>query len=360
MLWKRTVVSSKGDSRRYQQFNKAPELISQAVFVKRTRGKKSPSSSHDLFSHLKVRKNPPLPFIHSGTHRASVMAPASTIESTFDLTSHFEEAAALYEDSSDGMKEAASHLLTVGPPLTADSVILDNAAGPGIVTGTILRLPQFIAAWGSSDQLPRIHATDYSPAMIRALEARARREGWPEGVVKTDVMDSMDLGKFPDNLFTHAYMAAAIFMIPDPVRAVAEMKRTLKPGGVSLVTSFEKQGFLEIFQNAQKAVRPDAPVWDGPLPAEWLTEGKLRTVMEGGGFEKANVEIQRFTTWSRGRDWSQPGMHLLREAFTTSITNGWSEEDRASFVNKLGEDLASEQVRSKRFVMKLFVAHATK
>ena len=336
----------------------APELVSQARLRQAQNLRRHFSSPHIRL------KTPHYSSIHSGTTArrvASLMAPASTIlEPSFDLCSHFEEAAASYEGSSGVMKAAASHLLTIGPPLTARSVILDNAAGPGIVTGEILRLPQFITAWGSPNRLPRIHATDYSPAMIRALEARARRENWPEDVVKADVMDSMDLGQFPDNVFTHAYMVAAIFIVADPVKAVAEMKRTLNPGGVVLVTSFERQGFLEIFQNAQKAVRPDTPVWNGPLPVEWLTEGKLRSVMESGGFERATVEIQRFAVWADGRDWSQPGMNLLTEAFTRLITNGWSNEDRTNFVKKLGEDLASEQVKGKPFEMKGFVALATK
>lgn len=74
--------------------------------------------------------------------------------------------------------------------------------------------------------------------------------------------------------------------MPDPIKAVAEMKRTLQPGGTALVTSFEKQEFLEIFHQVQQAVRPDVELWKGPLPAEWLTEGKLREVMVGGGFEE--------------------------------------------------------------------------
>lgn len=288
------------------------------------------------------------------------MPSTSSSQFAFEPSLHFEKVAASYEETSAAMKDTARQLLSLGPPLTAESVVLDNASGPGIVTGEILRLPQFAAARDDVTLLPRIHATDYMPAMISALKARAQREGWPEDVVKADVMDSMDLSKFPDNIFTHAYMAAAIFFIPNPAKAVAEMKRTLKPGGAALVTSFERQGFVEIFQNAQKVIRPNAPLWEGPLSVEWLTEGKLRSVMEGGGFERGKVEIRRFSSWSHGMDWSKPGTTLLKETFTRSITDGWGDEDRARFEKKLDEDLASEKVKSQRFEMKGFVAIATK
>ncbi len=273
----------------------------------------------------------------------------------FDISSHFEKVASTYEHTSTVMKEIAGELLNLSPTLTSDSVVLDNAAGPGIVTGEILQLPQF-----KEGNHPIIHATDISPAMIRALEARAVRESWPKDAVKGQVMDSMDLSPFPDNMFTHTYMAAAIFIVPEPLKAIAEIKRTLKPGGVALVTSFEKQGFIEVFQDVQKAIRPDLPIWNGPMPEEWLKEGKLRAVMEGGGFEGDKVEIQRFGTWMKGDQWSTPGMILLIEAFTKSVTNGWSEEERARFEEKLREDMGSERVKSKSYEMKGFVAVARK
>lgn len=173
-------------------------------------------------------------------------------------------------------------------------------------------------------------------------------------------MDSTDLSGLADNTFTHTYMAAAIFIVPDPAKAIVEIKRTLQPGGVALVTSFEKQSFLEVFQDVQKAIRPDAPMWKGPLPVEWLTEGKLRAVMEGGGFESDKVNIQRYSFWAKGEEWCKPAAVLLREAFTRSITNGWSEEERGRFEVKLGEDLESERVRTQRYEMKGFVAVARK
>jgi len=202
-----------------------------------------------------------LSLINMASSTQSTTSPLS--KTPFDPSSHFEKVASTYEDTSTAMNEMASHLLTLSPPLTPNSVIHDNAAGPGIITGGILRLPQF-----SQGSFPTIHATDYSPAMIRALEARAVRDGWPNSVVKAQVMNSMDLSTFADNTFTHTYMAAAIFLIPDPTQAIAEIKRTLRPGGVGLVTSFEKHGFVQVFQDAQKAIRPDAPAWEGPLPAE--------------------------------------------------------------------------------------------
>lgn len=180
---------------------------------------------------------------------------------TFDMSSHFDRAASNYDATSAVMKDVAAHLIALSPPLTSSSVIHDNAAGPGIVTGEILSLPQF-----TNGKPPTIHATDYSTAMIRALHDRAKREGWPPSALHAQAMDSMDLSAFAANTFTHTYMAAAIFLIPDPVKAIREIHRTLALNGVALVTTFEKQGFISIFQGVQRAIRPDAPLWNGPCP----------------------------------------------------------------------------------------------
>ena len=323
------------------------------------------SSFHLSLPHLRIDTYscyPHRPSHLSSTNRPLKMAqpsqPTLTKGSTFDASAHFEKAASTYEDNFSVMTEIASHLLSLSPPITPSSVIHDNAAGPGVVAGEILRLPQFTEVAGA--KYPTIHATDFSPAMIQALEARAAREGWPDGVVKAQTMDSMDLVGLADDTFTHSYMASAIFLVPDPARTMAEIRRTLRPGGVALVTTFERQGFNELFRDVQRAVRPHAPSWKGLIPEEWLTEKKLRAVAESGGFEAAKVEIRRYSTWMAGEVWSKPGLASLKEVFTKSITNGWSDEDRASFERKLREHVESEKVKGTRYEVKIFVALATK
>lgn len=267
----------------------------------------------------------------------------------------FDRSSLTYEQTASIMIQMAKHLLTLTPPLDSSSVIHDNASGPGTVTAEILSLPQFARA-----PPPKIYPTDFSPGMIRALNTRAKREKWPSNAIFPQVMDAMDLGHFPSNFFTHSYLAAAIFIIPDPIRAISEIKRTLRPGGYALVTSFEKQGFISIFQNVQKAVRPDAPEWKGPMPQEWLTEQKLRDVMVGGGFSPAKLQIERHNVWMGGDDWLKPAMEIGLNLFITSITNGWSEEDKAKFEKRLRSELRSDRVQNSSTEMKMFIAVARK
>jgi len=73
----------------------------------------------------------------------------------------------------------------------------------------------------------KLTAVDLTPAMLARLSRRASRLGLE---VETRVMDGERL-EFPDASF-HAVVAHLVLeVIPDPVRAIREMARVLKPGG---------------------------------------------------------------------------------------------------------------------------------
>ena len=116
--------------------------------------------------------------------------------------------------------------------------ILDNAYGPGIVTGEIRKnLPP--------SNIPQIHAVDFSPRMIDELRHKAEFEKWTH--VNAAVMDAENL-TFEDDKFSHSITNFGIFLFLDPVKAAAEIYRTLQPGDVAVVTSWSKLGWLDLLQ----------------------------------------------------------------------------------------------------------------
>jgi hypothetical protein len=59
---------------------------------------------------------------------------------SYDITQHFEKAAANYEkDTGISMRNFAQKAISLTPPITSPAVVLDNASGPGTVTGEILK-----------------------------------------------------------------------------------------------------------------------------------------------------------------------------------------------------------------------------
>jgi len=87
-------------------------------------------------------------------------------------------------------------------------------------------------------------ATDYSEKML----ARAGRKPWPD-TVRLEQADATAL-KYPDGSFDAVIIANALHIMPDPLAALAQIRRVLKPGGKLIAPTFvrqggTKEGFLE-------------------------------------------------------------------------------------------------------------------
>ena len=88
--------------------------------------------------------------------------------------------------------------------------------------------------------------------------------------VDTKELDSEDLSSIPDNYFTHSTNNFSIFAFAHPGNAVREMYRTLRTGGLALVTCWRRFAPMFIVHAAQKKIRP------GPATYAYTKSGVLR------------------------------------------------------------------------------------
>jgi SAM-dependent methyltransferase len=79
----------------------------------------------------------------------------------------------------------------------------------------------------------RLIAVDIQPKMIAQVKARVREAGL--GNVETHVRSAYDL-PVEDRSVDRAFLITVLPEIPDPARALAELRRVLKPGGVLSIT----------------------------------------------------------------------------------------------------------------------------
>jgi len=84
---------------------------------------------------------------------------------------HYEANAHNYESINGFKKDIVRQLLKLCRRIDVNAVILDNACGPGIVTGEIQKM-------FTSSNMPQFHAVDFSPNMINELNQRAKAEEW--------------------------------------------------------------------------------------------------------------------------------------------------------------------------------------
>ncbi len=106
------------------------------------------------------------------------------------------------------------------PEIVEGKDVLEIATGPGI-------LAKHIAPATKS-----MLATDYSDGMI----AEAKKGDRPDNL-RFEVADAMAL-PYKDNSFDAVLIANALHIVPDPVKALSEIDRVLRPDGVLIAPNF--------------------------------------------------------------------------------------------------------------------------
>lgn len=99
-------------------------------------------------------------------------------------------------------------------------IVLELATGTGLIAKNV------------ADAAKRVIATDYAPKMI----AQAKKGSVPTNV-KFTVMDACNI-KFEDNSFDVVIISNALHVMPNPEKALTEIKRVLKPEGVLIAPTY--------------------------------------------------------------------------------------------------------------------------
>ncbi|KAL4772068.1 S-adenosyl-L-methionine-dependent methyltransferase [Aspergillus nidulans var. acristatus] len=292
-----------------------------------------------------------------------------------DAVKLYNDASALYDKhSGDTTRSVARFMLSLpssptssqfeGSDTENEAIILDNACGTGALTFELL-----LACPRNIKKMIEIHATDIAPSMITTLltkRATEYKDIHSEIQLHATPMDSQNLS-FLDNTFTHIYMNFGIFFLPDPVRGVEEIYRTLKPGGHVYISTWKDLGYLETLREAQRVILSDSAdtgergVFFSQLyPEEWFTESKLRNTLIAGGFNESRTEILRTKTRITGMD-----VEGLIETFLVPYSKrmddaGWTAGERERLRAVIRGLLTEEQKNSASVEMEAFVGVAMK
>lgn len=147
----------------------------------------------------------------------------------------------------------------------------------------------------------RAAAVDHSPDMVR-LAREANREAVAEG--RLEVLEaSADRLPFPDATFSCATMAGVLGFLPDPVAALTEVRRVLRPGGrfVCPGTDPELRG------------TPAAPE---PMASRlrFYEDADLEALGRDGGFEEVEVVRRDLESHARAVGIPDEALPLFRLA----------------------------------------------
>jgi ubiquinone/menaquinone biosynthesis C-methylase UbiE len=223
-------------------------------------------------------------------------------------------------------------------PIGPDSVIHDTAAGPGIAAAALVaRLHE--------DQLPKeMLVSDIVPVMVMA--ANESLVNSPLRKVECKELDSQDLKGVRNDYFTHSIDNFSIFTFVRPVDAIRETYRTLRPGGLAVVTCWRRFAPMHIVHATQRKIQPDLPGGFMPTPSpEFYEEGVLQRVVEQGGFHGPKIDMfdQELVVADEKQIagltelMSGPMMAKAREGYTPEQEARWAETVKESVQEEIAQ-----------------------
>lgn len=109
--------------------------------------------------------------------------------------------------------------------------ILEIATGTGII------------ALGLADRIWSIEAVDLSPDMLAVAKKKAHRLGVSN--VEFSIQDACNL-KYASSSFDSVIIANTLHIIPEPEKAMEEIKRVLKPEGRLIAPTFMHSGSIKV------------------------------------------------------------------------------------------------------------------
>jgi len=149
----------------------------------------------------------------------------------------------------------------MGDVLSSDMDVLEVATGTGLI------------ALGIAPFVKSVEATDFSPKMIEAAKKKNIRPN-----VRFSVEDATAL-PFPDAAFDAAIISNALHVMPEPEKALTNIRRVLKPNGLLIAPNYS-HGHIK-----QSAWDRNARFlkWIGfETYAKWTPEAYVRFIAENG------------------------------------------------------------------------------
>ena len=220
----------------------------------------------------------------------------------------------------------AKVLLEVVPPRTGDAVV-DVATGPG----TVAR--QAALRVGPSG---RVTGVDLSAAMLAVA-----REFAPEaGAAAIEYVESTaTVLPLPDAAFDAAYCQQGLQHMGDPVVALREMLRVLKPGGVLGVALWTQSPFGLFREVVAEVGGPDL----GPQPSEFGRDAeKLASSLREVGFQDVHVENRELVSVLEGG--IPEALQVAQATSGGSVMARLSAEQQARVRERIAERLQSSVV----------------
>ena len=193
----------------------------------------------------------------------------------------WDKAAAHYENFWQKQLKPAQEKLLEMAQLKPGERIIDIACGTGLVS---------FAAARELGEKGFVLATDISDNMVRIGNQTAKQKNYVN--MRFERMDAEEL-KVPDDEYDAALCALGLMYVPDPIKALKEMYRVMKPGGRAVAAVWGQRdhcGWAEIFEIVDRRVSSEVC----PMFFNLGNHDMLQRNFEAAGF--SNIRTVRLNT----------------------------------------------------------------
>jgi ubiquinone/menaquinone biosynthesis C-methylase UbiE len=189
----------------------------------------------------------------------------------------WDKAANYYEASWQKQLQPAQDMLMQFADIQQGEKIIDIACGTGLVT---FRAAEKVGKKGF------VLGTDISDKMVGLAAATAKEKNYLR--VKFERVDAEELN-MEDETFDAALCALGLMYVPDPLKALKEMWRVLKPGGRGIAAVWGKRnqcGWAEVFEIVDKRVASEVC----PMFFNTGNDTVLERLFAAAGFSEITAE----------------------------------------------------------------------
>ena len=221
-------------------------------------------------------------------------------------------------------------------PQPGDTV-LELAAGPGDVG---------FAAAPLLGENGRLVSSDFSSEMLEVARRRAAELGLRN--VEHRQIDAEDI-PLEDDFVDGVLCRFGLMLMPDPEAAVAEIRRVLRPGGRlarAVWIAGQRHPGVPVAGRLRGALgHAPPPDPDAPGPFVLGEDGRLRDLLEGGGFTDVRVEeVPLLMKYVDVDDYI--AVSTETSGMLARIWREVSDDDRQAITARLAEDFAPFAVES--------------
>ncbi len=184
-----------------------------------------------------------------------------------------------YERGMEQSRPVVAKLLEMAKLDGAGLRVLDIACGPGMVARQAARL----------ETTGEVVGIDIAEEAVKVAQQRAAEEGLAN--VTFEVMDAENL-TFGEASFDRVIISFGLMHFPDSEKALAEVWRVLKPGGILAVAVWAEEDEVPTLQLALKAIGRNfpPPKIERPSMFRFGGAGVLEKLLEECGFSQTNSQ----------------------------------------------------------------------